>query len=112
MDLRTPMHLYRNQDLVGSIVGYGYETPWATGSIEDVDADRAERSDRVAEFLRWADEDVDDDAFDAEMARRGVTQADVDWCRRGDWVIRTRDGIDHRVYSLDFLTERTIQWRW
>jgi hypothetical protein len=121
MDLRTPMQLYRDQEHVGLITRYGYETPWATGIDEDFDPDRGERSDRVAQFLQWMarnEEDLPEDDRDydeicsVEMARLGVTQADVDWCERGSWTIQTQDGIDHKVYSLDFIDERTIQWRW
>jgi hypothetical protein len=121
MDLRPPMRLYRDRRPVGLIIGYGYETPWATGIVEHSEAGRGERSDRVAEFLRWQVEHQselpdDDDAYDAicgaAMARHGVTQDDVDWCECGEWVIRTRDGVDHPARSLDFLGDRYIQWRW
>ncbi|WP_435593739.1 hypothetical protein [Nocardia sp. bgisy118] len=63
-------------------------TPWATGVVEDDDHDRAERSDRVVRFLRLmqrrgkdlpVDEQADEEFFHAEMARNGVTPADVDW---------------------------------
>jgi len=39
------MQLYRDRELVGLITGYSYETPWATGTVEDSDIGRAELSD-------------------------------------------------------------------
>ncbi|MEU0539011.1 hypothetical protein ABZ319_04015 [Nocardia sp. NPDC005978] len=120
MDLRTPMQLSRDQELVALITRYGYETPWATGLVEDFDLERGERSERVARYLQWfwnEDDLPEDDAAyaevcSAELARHDVTQSDVDWCTGGDWTIQTRDGITHRVYSLDFIADRTVQWRW
>lgn len=119
MDLRTPMQLYRDQEFVGLITGYGYETPWATGTVEDSDPSRGERSNRAAAYLMWLynEDDLpeDNDAYDEicnrEMARHGVTPADVAWCG-GKWTIRTQDGVDHLGYSLDFLGDSRIQWRW
>lgn len=120
MDLRTPMQLYRNQEYVGLITGYSYETPWATGTVEDSETERGKRSERAALFLQWMhcsdDLPEDDDAYNKlcnqEMARHEVTQADVDWCAGGRWTIKTQDGLDHAVHSLDFLGDRYIQWRW
>lgn len=121
MDLRTPMQLYRDREHVGVITRYGYETPWASGIFDDFEVDRGDRSARVAQFLQWMamnEDDLPEDDGDyeeicgTEMTRLGVTQADVDWCERASWTIRTLDGIDHAVHSLDFIGERTIQWRW
>lgn len=115
-----PMRLYRDEELVGLISGYGYETPWASGIFEDCDAGRGERCERAAAFRMWqnsgADLLEDDDAYDEicerEMVRRGVAQADIEWCFRGSWVIRTQDGVDHPAYSFEFLGDRYVQWRW
>ncbi|MFE3190036.1 hypothetical protein ACFXHA_13580 [Nocardia sp. NPDC059240] len=120
MDLGTPMQLYRDQQLVALITSYSYDQPWASGRVDDLDPDRGARSERAAAYLQWFNthEDLpeDDDAYDEvcahEMARHGTTSADVDWCTGGTWTIRTRDGIDNRVYSLDFITDHRIQWRW
>ncbi|MGQ4601108.1 hypothetical protein [Nocardia sp. R6R-6] len=115
------MRLYRDEELVALVTRYGYETPWATGTVEYSDSDRGERSARAAQFLVWRAENEDDlpdddDAYDElcsrEMARCSVTQADVDWCESGDWTIRTQDGIDHAAFSLDFIGDHGIQWRW
>lgn len=120
MDLRTPMRLYRNQVYVGLITEYGYETPWATGTVEYSDTERGIRSDRAARFLQWmnhSDElpEADDDyteLCDREMVRHEVAQADIDWCSGGRWTIETPDGLENAVHSLDFLGDSHIQWRW
>ncbi|MCC3313633.1 hypothetical protein [Nocardia africana] len=120
MDLRTPMQLFRNQELVGLITAYSYETPWATGTLHDSDHARGARSDRATSYLQWQNETEDlpedDDSYDRlctqQLARHDVTQADVDWCEYGTWTIKTQDGLDHKAYSLEFLGDGQLQWRW
>ncbi|MBL1074224.1 hypothetical protein JK358_07425 [Nocardia sp. 2] len=121
MDFRMPMQLYRGQEHVGLVTSYSSDQPWAMGRVEDFDTARGERSKRAALFNRWLNEHEDDppeddavyyELLEQEMARRDVDQVDLDWCERGVWTIRTQDGINHPVYSLDFLGDRFIQWRW
>lgn len=71
-------------------------------------------------FLQWRDQYWDlpddnnayDELFNEAMAHYGVTQADVDWCESGNWTIRTRNEVDHRAYSLDFIGNHCLQWHW
>lgn len=81
---------------------------------------RGARSDRAASYLQWLNETEDlpedDDSYDRlctqELARHDVTQADVDWCGYGTWTIKPQDGLDHQAYSLEFLGDGHLQWRW
>ncbi|MFB8274597.1 hypothetical protein [Nocardia colli] len=72
---------------------------------------------RFLRLMRRRGKDVpadehDDEEFNAEMARHEVTPADIDWCTRGIWTIRTWDGKEHPMHSVDFIDERTIRWQW
>ncbi|MGW0249852.1 hypothetical protein ACWDYH_24810 [Nocardia goodfellowii] len=141
IDWRSPFKLYRDREPVGPLVSYwsgrpwapevvedsgpgraetSAVTPWATAVVADDDHDRAERTARTVRFLRLMQrrrkdrpaEEQDDEEFCAEMALHGVTPADVDWCTRGIWTIRTWDGQDHPMHSVDFIAGRTIRWQW
>lgn len=121
MDLHTPMKLYRGLELIGLVTGYSYDQPWATGTVEDVDRSRAERSERAALYRRWLNENEDElpednatysELCEREMTRRNVAQADVDWCEHGTWMITTQDGVHHHPHSLEFIGDHLIQWRW
>jgi hypothetical protein len=121
MDLRTPMQLLRDGQLVGLITDYGYETPWATGVVEVSDPARGERCDRAVEFLQWLaqcgdelpdDNDSYEELYDRELARRDITRADIEWCQAGEWTILTRDGTSHPSLPLEFIGDCYVQWRW
>jgi hypothetical protein len=113
-----PMQLRHHGVLVGSIVSYGYETPWATGQIDPADPALYACLVEVDAFLQWVDALPDDlpdaeaDArYAAELARRGLTEE----CVRGygsGWSITTRDGREHEVYTVICDADRFVTWRW
>ncbi|MGV9410578.1 hypothetical protein ACWDOP_11735 [Nocardia sp. NPDC003693] len=58
-------------DEVRLVTGYSYDQPRATGTVEDADRSRAERSERAALYRRWLNENEnelsEDDATYSEL---------------------------------------------
>jgi hypothetical protein len=119
MTFQAPFQLLLDGEPFGTVVSYGYETPWATGRVETNDPAALAQGEAVYDFLRWVDalpDDLPDDEADAcyerECAARGLTEATIDHWTSADWSLIDPSGRHHTAYSLSFIGDRFIQWRW
>lgn len=84
---------------VGEVLGYGYETPWASGAFASrrgTDGEHLRAATVVAEL---AETDIDDATYDAECARRGLTDELLRQLRSGPWSLRDARGVEVRRAS-------------
>ncbi len=119
MPNKAPMELSLNDDFIGTIVTYQYATPWAEGMFEPANETQHARLIAACEFLIWVETsedrgsvEADDKAYFAELARRGVTEADVDTLTKGRWKIMLKDGQPYSISWPQFDKEGFITWRW
>jgi hypothetical protein len=119
MVFRAPFHLLRDDESFGTVVTYGYETPWATGRVEAADPAALAQGEAVHDLLNWLDQLPDDlpdaeaDArYERECAARGLTEADIARWTSADWALMDTTGQRHPAYALTFLGDSFVQWRW
>jgi hypothetical protein len=119
MALQAPFQLLRDGQPFGTVVSYGYETPWATGRVIPLDPAAFAQGEAVFDLLAWLDQLPDDlpgDEVDAryerECAARGLTEAEIDRLTSADWSLIDPTGRHHAAYSLSFIGDHFIQWRW
>ncbi|GHO42189.1 hypothetical protein [Ktedonospora formicarum] len=122
MIFQDPMQLFCNKTFFGTIDQYFYETPWASGRLIVQDEDQHDFYMRVTSFRDWAESsheshtnlsrEESDKQYYQEMARRGLSEEDLDRCDEMDWTIVTSDGQEHETRSLSFYVYGYIQWRW
>lgn len=118
MAYRAPLRLLRDGQPFGTIVSYGYETPWATGELVADDPAAHARCDAVHAFRQWLDAqpdlpDAEDDArYERACAERGLTVATIAECTEADWALIDDEGTTHPAYSPMFIGDGFITWRW
>ena len=119
MTFTQPLRLLRDGRPFGTIVSYGYETPWASGRVVADDPGDHARQIAVAAFLRWVEalpDDLPDAEADAryerELASRRLTEDDVGRWSAADWTIVTADGSRRPAYALSFDGGGFVTWRW
>ncbi|MFN8538225.1 MAG: hypothetical protein U0232_12205 [Thermomicrobiales bacterium] len=119
MVFRAPFQLLRDGQPFGTVVSYGYETPWATGRVVAHDPAALAQGEAIAAFLAWADAlpdalpDAEADArYERECAARGLTAAAIDRWTAAAWTLIDPEGNHHPAYSLSCLGDEFVQWRW
>lgn len=119
MPYRAPFRLLRDGQPFGTVVSYGYETPWAVGWLEADDPGEHARCDAAFALRDWLAElpdDLPDAEADARYARecdaRGLTEAEVDRRTGAAWSLVDGDGHRHPAYALSFTGDGFITWRW
>jgi hypothetical protein len=121
MVFQDSMQLLRNEEFFGSVIEYFYETPWAAGRLIAQDKGQHDLCMRIYSFLDWVlshgyetnlPSEESDKQYYHEMAKRGLSEEDIDWCEDAEWTIVTSDGQEHPAYSLSFYVDGFIQWRW
>ncbi|HEY9877983.1 MAG TPA: hypothetical protein V6D29_05980 [Leptolyngbyaceae cyanobacterium] len=116
--MKPPFKLLLDEEEIGSLVTYGYETPWATGQLEPVQQERQQWLINICEYLDWisaiaaASEEEEDSQCNAELSRRGLTDQAVDEYYRGDWIIQLDDGTRYPVSPPRFYADGFVEWRW
>jgi hypothetical protein len=115
MVFEAPMELRCDGVTFGTIARYDYEFPWAQGQLVAADPARAALHSRVADYERWiseADDDLSDDDLDAELARRGLSEAELQDSDNAEWTIIVPGEGEQTPRSLTFLDDDWITWRW
>lgn len=120
MDLRLPMQVFKGPEPAGQLLSYGYETPWASGTFVALDPEALRRWIAVCELQEacesWPDEpdlDPDEQRWQAELAARGIEQADSDQFAEGPWRIQSQDGSLHELPAPPvFDRQGFLTWRW
>jgi hypothetical protein len=114
MAYRAPLRLLRDGRPVGTVVSYGYETPWATGRLAADDPGEQARGDAICAFLAWLDAqpDLSDEEYARACAWRGLTEAEIDDWYRAEWALVDEAGTHHPAYALAFLGDGFVTWRW
>ncbi|MDQ3814542.1 MAG: hypothetical protein M3347_11400, partial [Armatimonadota bacterium] len=115
---QPPLKLFLDGKLFGTIVTYGYETPWAVGQLEAADQNHLrpmiEVCELSAEIESWPDLDSrkDEARWQAALDSRGITEADFDQHSNGPWIIETPDGLQHEIFLPVFDRQGFVTWRW
>jgi hypothetical protein len=117
MVIKLPLTLLFNQTQIAVISSYGYETPWACGSIEPKDSDLQHRFIQVCEYLneleKMPEELLEDDlAGKQELTKRGITNDDVEIYFNSDWAIATQSGELYPIAPPEFDHNGFLTWRW
>jgi hypothetical protein len=119
VNLKPPLKLFLQEQLFGTIITYGYDTPWAVGQIRAVDANRLCSMIKVCELLAevqsWPDlvsVARDDERWQAALVSRGLTQSGLEQYSSGLWVIETQDRIKQEISLPVFDKEGFLTWRW
>jgi hypothetical protein len=115
----APFELLLEGRPVGTIVSYGYDQPWAMGRFDPLDAEWRQRMVAVCkhnhEVFSWpqsASRAADDARWEAALARRGITDADLALHGEGRWSLRLGDGTLYPIDFPDFDAEGFVTWRW
>lgn len=119
MAFRAPLELLCDGQPFGTVVSYGYETPWATGRLVAGDPGAHARCDAAFALVAWL-EALPGDLPDAEVevrhaderAARGLTEAEVERWTGATWSLVDEHGQRHPTSSLSFLGDGFITWRW
>src|SRR5919202_1806220 len=116
---RAPLRLLCDGQPFGTLIAYGYETPWASGRLVADDPAAHARCDAVHALLRCLDalpDDPDDAEADARYAReraaRGLTEEEVERWTGADWALIDAAGQRHPAYALTFHGDGFVSWRW
>ncbi|PDW05098.1 hypothetical protein [Candidatus Viridilinea mediisalina] len=111
------MDLFHHDVRLGTLVDYGYATPWAEAWLR-ADTLTIQRYAAIYAFRAWVEtipDDLPDDESDAryeeELRRRGLDEAQVAAALHG-WAIRTPDGAMLPVSVSGFEADGYITWRW
>ena len=119
MCIEPPLELLRNGHLFGKIVTYGYETPWATGTIEAVNPSHLQQMIALCQFLETVESWPELDSDEAEESRwqlaleqRGLSQEDYDHYSQATWLVQTQDGTQHAIFAPHFDPAGFVTWRW
>lgn len=106
-----PWTLWRDQQPIGQVIDYGYETPWASGRLAAADAEAHRRLIQInelqAEIETWPDED--EARWQAALGHRGLADADFAACR---WQLVSADGPSREIFDPRFDAEGFVTWRW
>ncbi|HEU4325007.1 MAG TPA: hypothetical protein VFS21_17840 [Roseiflexaceae bacterium] len=112
--MEPPFILRHHGRRIGTVVSYGYATPWAGGRLLPDDPAERDRLARVCAFLN-ALEDMPDDQSDADYAAalrdHRLTEADLDGYWDG-WTMTLPDGETRSINALLFDETEFIEWRW
>lgn len=112
------MQLSHRGVMLGSLVQYSYETPWASAQLITLDTTIIPRYAAIDAFLRWNEALPDDlpieeaDAiFYQELAMRGLDAAFLD-SFLGGWQVRMADGEIRKIRLPSFGADGWLTWRW
>jgi hypothetical protein len=115
----APFQLLRDGQPFGTVVSYGYETPWATGRVDADNPATLAQGEAVHAFLNWVEElpadlpDAEAEAlYERECTSRGLTEATIAHWTHTAWTLIDTAGNHHPAYSLTFIGDDFIQWRW
>lgn len=117
---QPPMALFLGKMLVGHIVTYGYETPWASGQFDAIDPALLQRLIALCELFdqseTWPEVtsvEADNQRWQTALNERGLAQADADHYSSEPWQIQTNDGIQHELSTLPVFDQHGfVTWRW
>ena len=119
MAYRAPMRLLCDGQPFGTLVSYGYETPWALGRLIADDPGAHARCDAAFALSTWLadlpDDLADEEAearYERERDARGLTEAEVERWERAEWSLIDGDGRAHPAYALSFIGDGFVTWRW
>lgn len=117
---QPPMALFLGDNLIGQIVTYGYETPWASGKMEEADNALIQRLIALCELFdeseTWSEAvsvEADNQRWEIALSERGLAQTDADHYSSEPWRIQTKDGIQHELSALPVFDQHGfVTWRW
>lgn len=122
VDCSTPMTLCLDGQVVGQIVDYGYETPWASGRFVAAEGvpwlDWVEACELSQEIESWPELPPEAFAQDQQrwaeaLARRGLQEHSLMGFQQGAWSIYCNDGSEQPLAAMpDFDRQGFVTWRW
>jgi hypothetical protein len=103
---------YKGQP-VATITDAEYATPTFTGRCEFQDKEMQLQLIKAQEFSQWVEQtpdDLSDEAYEAEMANRGLQKEYDDMWSGAGWTVHNDKGEVSQVWLLN-LDDTTIEWR-
>ncbi len=116
------MKLYCNDELIGVLHNYSYDTPWARAELEPVDAAAYGVLCQASHFLNevldedWGDLSPEEEAeiFRERLTKLGLTGAAVKRFQASRWEIREASHPDRQgpisLYACE--PEGWLRWQW
>nr|WP_086939541.1 hypothetical protein [Thaumasiovibrio occultus] len=116
--MKTPTELQLDGITVATLVSYHYETPWASGKVEFLDASLLTTLAAVSNFATFDDEvselelseEEQDKRWSAKLDELAISLDDLALTRNGRWTI-TINEVNTPIFAVRFDANAWIDWR-
>jgi len=117
--MNTPIELKLDGITVGTILSFGYETPWATGKVEFNESTLFEKLVAVSSMSSFdlemdelgLEDDEEEKMWEAKLKVLGITWEDLKLDRDGRWSVIPDGGESQPIYSPRFSEQGFIDYR-
>ncbi len=117
--MNTPIELKFDGITVGTILTFGYETPWATGKVEFKEKSLFDKLVVVSSMSSFdlemdelgLEDDEEEKMWEVKLKELGITWEDLKLDNDGRWSVIPNGGEPQPIYSPRFSGQGFIEYR-